>query len=682
VAIRSVVEIDVHSEQFKAFSERFEKYQELLAKSTGSWSKTDKSVKAVADHLTAAILTQTDMLAKVIKGENAVEQSSKKTASSWRDFAKSSKTVAGNIKDATLSLLKWASIGGIISGLAGVGGLFGIDALARGVGDTRRQSLGLGTTYGEKKAFDINYGRVVDSDSYLSNVNEALHDPNKRSTLLSLGLNEKDLQGDTAEVAVKALEKIKALADRTDPRLYKSTMEAFGVDKLVGLQDFERLANLSKPEFASYRSPYERDKKTLNLDQRNTRAWQDFANQLKRAGEQIENIFVRRLTALVGPLDKFSQAVVKSIDTFVNSKEFDKWIKAFADDIKWAATTLGSQKFQDDIKAFATNISLAAKGIVDALKFLGIIPKSKEETLKGAQAGPPNAHIPGQPVYTEKDIAQIKAANGGDYKNARAIIDAAEKRHHLPSGFLWNQFGAESGYGKHLKSPAGAQGPMQLMPATSKRFNVKNPYSLDESAEAAAKYDELLLKRFKGSLAKTAAAYNWGEGNVDKDVTRHGDNWALPKHLPNETKDYIDKIVSGKGLSQGVKIQTDQSQTVIAEDSEARAQRDRAMGAAEASSKSLKRISEHLTREIGSWRIPFRAPAKEEKPSHADIKALAQAYSDGAGKNRATRAPQDKSVSPTRPMPKTQPDTARAVRIDINNNTGGNAVIIASQLPQ
>jgi hypothetical protein len=397
LAIRSVFEIDVHDEKFKNFAKMFEKYQSMLNKSGGDWDKTNKSLDAVTKNLSAAILAQTEMLEKLLKGEKELQTRSDQTALSWRDLARSSKTVASQIKDATTSLLKWASIGGVISGLLGAGGLFGIDAMAGGVGSTRRSSLGLGTTYGEKKAFDVNYGRLVDSESNLSSVNAALHDVTKRSSLYSAGLSEADLQGkDTAQVAVALLGKVKNLVDRTDPRLLGqligpgARLEGLGYD----LQALERIRATSGSEIAGYGKTYGSDVGTLGLNPAAQRAWQDFSVQMSRAGSQIENVFVVGLGGLTTPLKHLSESVVKSIETFSKSKFLGETIEAFGHGIESAAKYISSKQFQDDIVTFATDVGLLAKAVADGLKWLGIIPGTASGTkipgtnlVKGDNAG-------------------------------------------------------------------------------------------------------------------------------------------------------------------------------------------------------------------------------------------------------------------------------------------------------
>lgn len=572
MAIRSVVDIDINDGRFKEFSSAFEKYQALLAKTPGAWANMDKGMKSGFSTLSSALLAQLDIINKTNKAEQDLTNTSNKTAAAWRDVSKSTKSVLTNIKDTTISLFKWASIGSIFTGLLGAGSLFGLSELAAGVGATRRQTLGIGTTFGEKKAFDVNYGRIVDSDSYLSNVNASLHDVTKRSALYSAGLSDSDISGkDTAQVGLALIPKLKELADKANPALLGQVLQARQLDKFISLEDFERLRNTSKSELGGYAATYGRDVKTLGQDEKTQRAWQDFSVQLSRAGGQIENIFVTKLTALVGPLDKFSDSIVKSISSFVDSPAFDKWIKSFADGIESAAKYIGSDKFQNDMRTFATDVGLVADALVRGLKTIGVIPKTDEEQKKDNPwgqshffglyktpypedvMGTPNKSAPSDSGAQQKPLGDGKGT-GNNYANAPGVLSGAEKKYGLPKGLLWNAFGAESGYGAHLKSPAGAVGPLGFLPNTAKQYGLTDPMSIGMSADAAGRYYTKLLKEFHGDIRKAVAAYNWGEGNVEKDIKIHGADWDKGNNLPKETRDYLDRVLDGKGLSKGVAL--------------------------------------------------------------------------------------------------------------------------------
>lgn len=74
----------------------------------------------------------------------------------------------------------------------------------------------------------------------------------------------------------------------------------------------------------------------------------------------------------------------------------------------------------------------------------------------------------------------------------------------------------ESKYKPSAESGAGAQGLMQLMPAAAQRFGCEDRNDAAANVTAGTKYLRWLLKRFDGNVTLALAAYNAGEGNVDK----------------------------------------------------------------------------------------------------------------------------------------------------------------------
>jgi soluble lytic murein transglycosylase-like protein len=93
----------------------------------------------------------------------------------------------------------------------------------------------------------------------------------------------------------------------------------------------------------------------------------------------------------------------------------------------------------------------------------------------------------------------------------------------------------ESGYDALARSPNGALGLMQLMPATAARFGVRNPFDAAENIRGGVTYLGHLLKQFNGDVPLSLAAYNAGEGAV---VRKRG----IPPF--RETLDYIRKVAA------------------------------------------------------------------------------------------------------------------------------------------
>ena len=116
-----------------------------------------------------------------------------------------------------------------------------------------------------------------------------------------------------------------------------------------------------------------------------------------------------------------------------------------------------------------------------------------------------------------------------------SIIRQAAQTHGVSEGLIKAVMHTESGFNSNARSPVGAQGLMQLMPATARRFNVSNSFDPQQNIFGGAKYLSWLMKRFKGNTNLALAAYNAGEGNVDK----YG---GIPPF--RETQDYVRRVTS------------------------------------------------------------------------------------------------------------------------------------------
>ncbi len=98
----------------------------------------------------------------------------------------------------------------------------------------------------------------------------------------------------------------------------------------------------------------------------------------------------------------------------------------------------------------------------------------------------------------------------------RDEIAAAAARHGVDPAIVRAIIHAESSFNPNALSRVGAQGLMQLMPATARRFGVSNAFDAAQNIQGGVEYLAWLLKRFDGNLTFAAAGYNAGEGNVDK----------------------------------------------------------------------------------------------------------------------------------------------------------------------
>ncbi len=116
------------------------------------------------------------------------------------------------------------------------------------------------------------------------------------------------------------------------------------------------------------------------------------------------------------------------------------------------------------------------------------------------------------------------------YKND---INQAALRHNIDPAFVRAVIHAESHFNAQAISKTGAQGLMQLMPATARELGVKNSLSAKQNIKGGVKHLARLLNKYNGDNALASAAYNAGEGAVN----RHG---GIPPY--KETQVYVERV--------------------------------------------------------------------------------------------------------------------------------------------
>lgn len=129
---------------------------------------------------------------------------------------------------------------------------------------------------------------------------------------------------------------------------------------------------------------------------------------------------------------------------------------------------------------------------------------------------------------------QPQSAALNDQQIIEQHVQKAAAKYDLPPALIKAVIRAESNFQVDAVSSAGAQGLMQLMPATAEELGVNNPFDIKENIEGGTRYLRKMLDRFEGSVRKALAAYNAGPGTVMKY------NGQVP--YP-ETRQYVKRVL-------------------------------------------------------------------------------------------------------------------------------------------
>jgi soluble lytic murein transglycosylase len=138
--------------------------------------------------------------------------------------------------------------------------------------------------------------------------------------------------------------------------------------------------------------------------------------------------------------------------------------------------------------------------------------------------------VSGFPMPGPRRMAQDSARR----KAFDPLIADAAQRHRVDAALVKAVIRAESDFVPYARSPKGALGLMQLMPATARMHNVWSVFDAKSNIEGGVQHLRLLLDQYNGNVRLALAAYNAGGGAVE----RHG---GIPPYP--ETIDYLERVL-------------------------------------------------------------------------------------------------------------------------------------------
>jgi soluble lytic murein transglycosylase-like protein len=158
--------------------------------------------------------------------------------------------------------------------------------------------------------------------------------------------------------------------------------------------------------------------------------------------------------------------------------------------------------------------------------------KSIETQARAAGAAPRISYK--EVLWTPSPITAASDCDPLSQPELNLMIEEASAKNGVSPELVREVARQESGFKPCAVSSRGAEGIMQLMPATQGQFAVANPFDAKENLDAGTKLLKQLLDRYSGDLTKALSAYNAGAGAVDKSGT-------VPD-IP-ETKNYVLSIL-------------------------------------------------------------------------------------------------------------------------------------------
>ncbi|EHF7989107.1 hypothetical protein J3N84_004396 [Salmonella enterica subsp. enterica serovar Chester] len=377
MAAKSIVEIDVQDEKFQSFLEKFNEYQKALGELPEQWrgavhglgeaAKETERVRDSTEGITKAFADGVAALASVNDGLDRLNGNLEKATKTQTEFNKKSggarnflnkaskdaKSLAGHIKDATTSLLSWGTVLGLFSGLAGAGGLWGLNHLAGNASAQRFTAMGLGTTAGGLNSTAVDFQKALGNPvGTLGAIRDAQLDLSKRWQFRAMGVDNPDR--DPAELLPEMIKAARDIFVRNGST--QQGAEAYGLTNYFTLDDLNRFKKMSDEEIDAMVKQAQQDTRRLQLTDQQLRQWQDFNIQLDRSKVSIGNTFIRGLAPLAPELGKLSDAFSGAIETVLKSPELGKWIDGLSDGIRRFGNYLASPEFQKDVEAFISGV--------------------------------------------------------------------------------------------------------------------------------------------------------------------------------------------------------------------------------------------------------------------------------------------------------------------------------------
>lgn len=680
MAAKSIVEIDVQDEKFQSFLEKFNEYQKALGELPEQWrgavhglgeaAKETERVREGTEGITKAFADGVAALASVNDGLDRLNGNLEKATKTQTEFNKKSggarnflnkaskdaKSLAGHIKDATTSLLSWGTVLGLFSGLAGAGGLWGLNHLAGNASAQRFTAMGLGTTAGGLNSTAVDFQKALGNPvGTLGAIRDAQLDLSKRWQFRAMGVDNPDR--DPAELLPEMIKAARDIFVRNGST--QQGAEAYGLTNYFTLDDLNRFKKMSDEEIDAMAKQAQQDTRRLQLTDQQLRQWQDFNIQLDRSKVSIGNTFIRGLAPLAPELGKLSDAFSGAIETVLKSPELGKWIDGLSDGIRRFGNYLASPEFQKDVEAFISGVERLGRVIGKVIDWISGKSDITTDDIKSQSS------ILSDEKRTDPVTSETYTPGGDDDPRVWSWLKGVKK--FFASGDVKPVDGKQADVhakgrtiADRFNNPANLRYAAGYETANTRSGKFAVFPSLDEGVLAAAK--QLQIYGTKGI------------NNIHDIISK----WAPSNE--NNTKAYIGHVVNATGRSEFEKLNLNDTRTL--------AKLITAMSVKEGAGSRLSegKVIQIINNAGGHFQESQKKSLQDINPSDSVRgQYLAQYGSDlpGTSTSNPVVQPVQQSAGKTDQILQQILDNQKrghAQGLVVYNNTGGNAVVSSTQL--
>ncbi|EOH0856193.1 hypothetical protein ACLKT3_003004 [Salmonella enterica subsp. enterica serovar 50:k:e,n,x,z15] len=680
MAAKSIVEIDVQDEKFQSFLEKFNEYQKALGELPEQWrgavhglgeaAKETERVRDGTEGITKAFADGVAALASVNDGLDRLNGNLEKATKTQTEFNKKSggarnflnkaskdaKSLAGHIKDATTSLLSWGTVLGLFSGLAGAGGLWGLNHLAGNASAQRFTAMGLGTTAGGLNSTAVDFQKALGNPvGTLGAIRDAQLDLSKRWQFRAMGVDNPDR--DPAELLPEMIKAARDIFVRNGST--QQGAEAYGLTNYFTLDDLNRFKKMSDEEIDVMAKQAQQDTRRLQLTDQQLRQWQDFNIQLDRSKVSIGNTFIRGLAPLAPELGKLSDAFSGAIETVLKSPELGKWIDDLSDGIRRFGNYLASPEFQKDVEAFISGVERLGRVIGKVIDWISGKSDITTDDIKSRSS------ILSDEKRTDPVTSETYTPGGDDDPRVWSWLKGVKK--FFASGDVKPVDGKQADVhakgrtiADRFNNPANLRYAAGYETANTRSGKFAVFPSLDEGVLAAAK--QLQIYGTKGI------------NNIHDIISK----WAPSNE--NNTKAYIGHVVNATGRSEFEKLNLNDTRTL--------AKLITAMSVKEGAGSRLseEKVTQIINNAGGHFQESQKKSLQDINPSDSVREQYLTQYGSelpGTSTSNPVVQPVQQSSGKTDQILQQILDNQKrghAQGLVVYNNTGGNAVVSSTQL--